>query len=541
MKFALSTRFIPISSLFWIIKSPLNSHQFKVFVQSGGTRDCRRIHSHCLEKRLASNLLNVPKRFKTYESHLENFFVQRSASYVFNSKFVEIFALSKLNDKPGVHPIPIEWLQVFETCGFKVNKFFSKLLWKLSLYKKGTKSFIGIIKQLFIFEACDLKIGQLKDVSQTSIWSNTIIKNYFQSDDVNLYNFKNWIDIKSPISKRVVTLHHNHSSSVRASLDPIDQSFEIEAIHILKGLRLKYFSDLLIILLLGTLRASIGKPEFLSVGYDLALALRVHASDRQHLPDFIFFTESDGIVKPIWASAAEDRGSDVVVVFFSACDTPILLEEVSPSFEIYRCSTWREFWVVDETQHKLLESKIGKGKAEIFVVGFPWRTDTKISTKLPSRKLIAIFDYENIEGFYTFSTLNDVGYSGSDKEIKFLNDIIEISLSFDVAIVHKPKRDISPEKRSQLYRETLIRLEGTKSYARISPDASPNQLIDMADYVISLPVTSTAMIAKNAGKNSIYYDPLGLLNPSDICLRGVLLVQGRESLRKWFEFNLSKK
>jgi polysaccharide biosynthesis PFTS motif protein len=540
MKFTLSTRFIPMSSLFWIKKSPLNSQEFKLFVLSGGTRDIRTIHSLCLEKRLASNLLDVPKRFKAYESHLENFFVQRSASYVFNSKFVEIFALSRLNGKPGVHPIPIEWIHVLESCSFRVNKFFSKLLWKLSLYKKGTNSFIGVIKQLLIFEACDLKIGQLKDVSQTSIWSNTINKNYFQSDDVNLYNFKNWIDIRSPISKRVIALHHNHSSSVRASLNPIDQSFQMDAIHILKGLRLKYLLDLLVILLLGTLKASIGKPEFLSVGYDLALALRVNASDRQHLPDFIFFTESDGIIKPIWASAAEDRGSHVVVVFFSACDTPMLLDEASPSFEIYRCSTWREFWVVDETQHKLLESKIGKGKAEIFVVGFPWRTDTKIGTKLSSNKLIAIFDYENIEGFYTFSTLNDVGYSGSDKEIKCLNDILEISLSFDVTIVHKPKRDISPEKRSQLYRDTLIRLEGTKSYARISPDASPNQLIDMADYVISLPVTSTAMIAKNAGKNSIYYDPIGLLNPSDICFRDVLLVQGRESLRKWFEINLSK-
>ena len=540
MKFALSTRLIPVSSLFWLRRSPLNSHQFKVFVQSGGTRDIRTIHSLCLEKRLAPNSLNVPKRFKAYESHLENFLVQCSASYVFNSKFVEVFALSKLNGKAGVHPIPMEWLQVLESCGFRVNKFFSKLLWKLSLYKKGINSFIGVIKQLFIFEACDLKLSQLKEVSQTSIWSNTINKNYFQSDDVNLYNFKNWIDTKSPISKRVVTLHHNHSSSIRASINPIDQSFQIDAIHLLKGLRLKYLSDLLIILLIGTLKASIGKPEFLSVGYDLALALRVHASDRQHLPDFIFFTESDGIIKPIWASAAEDRGSHVVVIFFSACDTPMLLDEVSPSFEIYRCSTWREFWVVDETQHKLLESKIGKGKAEIFVVGFPWRTDTKISTKLPSKKLIAIFDYENIEGFYTFSTLNDVGYSGSDKEVIFLSDILEVSLSFDVTIVHKPKRDISPEKRSHLYRDTLIRLEGTKSYARISPDASPNQLIDIADYVISLPVTSTAMIAKNAGKNSIYYDPLGLLNPSDICFRDVMLVQGRESLRKWFEINLSR-
>lgn len=540
MKFASSTRFIPMFSLFWIKKHPLNSHQFNVFVQSGGTRDIRTIHSLCLEKRLASNLLNVPKRFKAYESHLENFFVQRSVSYVFNSKFVEIFALSKLNGKPGVHPIPIEWLQVLESCGFRVNKSFSKLLWKLSLYKKGANSFIGVFKQLFTFEPCNLKIGQLKDVSQTSIWSNTINKNYFQSDDVNLYNFKNWIDIKSPISKRVVTLHHNHSSSVRASLNPIDQSFQMDAIHILKGLRLKYLSDLLIILLLGTLKASIGKPEFLSVGYDLALALRVHASDRQHLPDYIFFTESDGIIKPIWASVAEDKGSHVVVVFFSACDTPMLLDEVSPSFEIYKCSTWRDFWVVDEIQHKLLESKIGKGKAEICVVGFPWRTDTKISTELSSKKLVVIFDYENIDGFYTFSTLNDVGYCGSDKEIKFLNDILEISLSFDITIVHKPKRDISPEKRSQLYRDTLIRLEGTKSYVRISPEVSPNQLIDMADCVISLPVTSTAMIAKNAGKNSIYYDPLGLLSPSDVCFRDVLLVQGQESLRKWFEIYLSR-
>ena len=345
--------------------------------------------------------------------------------------------------------------------------------------------------------------------------------------------------MKSPVSGKLIILHGTHFSSKKTSDSSLDQPFQIGSIEILKGLRLKHFSDLLAILLIGTMNSILGKPEFLSIGHDFALALRVHASDTQQLPDYIFFTESDGIIKPLWANAAEERGANVVVIFFSACDTPMLRNEISPSFEIYKCSSWREFWVVDEIQRTLLESKIGIGNANYVVVGFPWRTDESIHIENTSKKLIAIFDYENIEGFYTFSTLNDVGYCGSDKEIRFLNDILEISQSFNLEIVHKPKREISSRKRSQSYRETLINLEEKSFYRRISADVSPNQLIDIADYVISLPVTSTAIIAKNAGKTSIYYDPVGLLNPFDVCLRDVLLLQSRESLETWFQSNFS--
>jgi|LakMenEpi03Aug12_release.lakeMendotaPanAssembly.Ray.scaffolds.fasta_scaffold134825_2 polysaccharide biosynthesis PFTS motif protein len=539
MKFRLLSRLIAAHSHFRFSKSPLNSQQFKEFVHSGGTRNIRMIHSLCLKTRLASNLPKVPKRFNTYGLQLENFFVQRCVSYVFDSKFVETYALSKINGRSGIHPIPPEWFQILESSGFKINKFLSKFLWKLSLYKKGSKSSVKILQQLLNFRAHEFTIDQLKGTSQISAWSNSIDKNYFQSDKVNLYTFKNWLDMKSPISGKLITLHDAHFPSKKASDNSIDQSFQVGSIQILRGLRSQYFTDLLAILLFGTMQSILGKPEFLSIGHDLALALRVQASDKQQLPDYIFFTESDGIIKPLWANAAEERGANVVVIFFSACDSPMLRSEVSPSFEIYKCSSWQKFWVVDETQRALLESKIGIGNAEYTVVGFPWRTDERIHTVTPSKKLIAIFDYENIEGFYTFSTLNDVGYCGSEKEIRFLNDILDISQSFDLEILHKPKREISSNRRSQSYRETLIRLEEKSSYRRISADVSPNQLIEMADYVISLPVTSTAIIAKYAGKNSIYYDPVGLLDPSDICLRDVLLVQSRESLKKWFQFNFS--
>ena len=539
MAFSLLSRMFVAPSHFRFGKSSLNSQRFKEFVQSGGTRDIRMIYSLCLKTRLASDLPKVPKRFKAYEAQLENFFVQRCVSYVFDSNFVETYALSKMNGRSGVHPIPPEWFQILESCGFKINKIFSRFMWKLSLYKKGSKSFVGILQQLFNFERSEFTIDQNKDVSQTCIWSNSINTKYLQSDQVNLYTFKNWLEMKSPISGKLITPHHTHSSSKKTSDNSIDQSFQIGSIQILKGLRPKYFSDLLAILLIGTVKSILGKPELLSLGHDLALALRIHASDKQDLPDYIFFTESDGIIKPLWANAAEERGASVIVVFFSACDSPMLRNESSPSFEIYNCSSWREFWVVDETQRTLLESKIGVGNANYVIVGFPWRTDENIQIENSSKKLIAIFDYENIEGFYTFSTLNDVGYCGSEKEITFLNDILEISQLFDIGIIHKPKREISSMKRSQSYRDTLNRLEEKSSYRRISADVSPNQLIDLADYVISLPVTSTAIIAKNAGKNSIYYDPVGLLDPSDVCFRDVLLVQSRESLKKWFESNFS--
>ena len=48
-----------------------------------------------------------------------------------------------------------------------------------------------------------------------------------------------------------------------------------------------------------------------------------------------------------------------------------------------------------------------------------------------------------------------------------------------------------------------------------------------------MPYTSTALIAREAGIPSIYYDPTGLLRKDDPAAHGIPVVLGKHELEQW--------
>ena len=60
-----------------------------------------------------------------------------------------------------------------------------------------------------------------------------------------------------------------------------------------------------------------------------------------------------------------------------------------------------------------------------------------------------------------------------------------------------------------------------------------HQLIEQSKAVISMPFTSTALIAKHLGKPSIYYDPRNLLLKNDLGSHGIEIISDSNRLRKW--------
>ena len=48
-----------------------------------------------------------------------------------------------------------------------------------------------------------------------------------------------------------------------------------------------------------------------------------------------------------------------------------------------------------------------------------------------------------------------------------------------------------------------------------------------------MPFTSTALIARELGRPSCYYDPTGLVQKDDRAAHGIEIVSGREELARW--------
>ena len=57
---------------------------------------------------------------------------------------------------------------------------------------------------------------------------------------------------------------------------------------------------------------------------------------------------------------------------------------------------------------------------------------------------------------------------------------------------------------------------------------APLKLINICDLCISLPFTSTSLIADKF-KKSIFYDPVSILSSDDIALQGIKLISGSKN------------
>ena len=73
-----------------------------------------------------------------------------------------------------------------------------------------------------------------------------------------------------------------------------------------------------------------------------------------------------------------------------------------------------------------------------------------------------------------------------------------------------------------------------KKIELISAEVSACRLVKQSSIVISMPFTSTAILAGQLGKPTCYYDPTGLVQKNDRAAHGIPIVSGIEELKTWF-------
>ena len=122
----------------------------------------------------------------------------------------------------------------------------------------------------------------------------------------------------------------------------------------------------------------------------------------------------------------------------------------------------------------------------------------------------------------------------------FLEDLAQICTKLDATGMLKRKRDIGGHIHPK-YKHLVARLTQNEYLQQISSHVAAQTIIDVADLVVSMPYTSTALLARDQGKPSCFYDPLGLLQTDDRAAHGIPIVQGREALQKWVTIHLERR
>ncbi len=261
-------------------------------------------------------------------------------------------------------------------------------------------------------------------------------------------------------------------------------------------------------------------------------AIAVKLSNSSMLARDYMFHNSKWIYRPLWTYEAERKGSNIIFYFYSTNSEPFKTNcGYQKQFNHWDLMSWPKYLVWDSYQKNWLIRSLGSD-INIKIVGPIWfSSNNKKSTALPLNT-IAVFDiparrdclyqsHAHLQNYWTPSIVN-----------QFLVDICHVFLDTKVNIAYKQKRAIGDDIHKS-YEKIINKIHSNKKIIQIDPDVSAIDVINKSKYVISLPFTSTAIIGKNMGIESVYYDPTSMLQKDDRAAHGILVLSGINELERW--------
>jgi polysaccharide biosynthesis PFTS motif protein len=247
--------------------------------------------------------------------------------------------------------------------------------------------------------------------------------------------------------------------------------------------------------------------------------------------DYLFHN-SNWIYRPLWTYPAEKKGSRILFYFYSTNVEQFKQLGVYPEpLYGWKCTSWPNYLVWDEAQKNFL-LRANVAEAAVEVVGpITFHAGSLLPTDLPEHS-IAVFDVQPMRDAVYQPLAIDLEYYVPLVASGFLADIAHCTKNSRYHIVLKRKRDVGSRVHPR-YRKTLEDLAAGQRFVEIDPNVSAQALIEKSAAVISAPFTSTALLARELGKPSAYYDPSGLCEPDDRAAHGVPVLAGRAELARW--------
>ncbi|MFD2206853.1 polysaccharide biosynthesis PFTS motif protein [Kiloniella antarctica] len=262
---------------------------------------------------------------------------------------------------------------------------------------------------------------------------------------------------------------------------------------------------------------------------------------RQGMASKYVFNNSGWFIRPLWTHFSEDLGADIVIFFYSANVHPLeyIDEESAPVMPGYQLMNWPQYLVWGQPQAQFISNNCYNQNSIVKIVGPVPFTDIDTVIPVLPDNAIAVFD---VTAQRTVS-LSDRGiiadYYGEDLVIAFVEQAYEAIKASGGTMVFKQKRDL-PSISSKKYLIFLEWLSGLPDVIMINPNVSAFRIIEHVTSVISIPFTSTGLIARSNMKFSAYFDPTMNLKKDNPGADNVPVLSGQEELISWLDSISSK-
>ena len=448
-------------------------------------------------------------------------------------------ALLYVLGKPGssvVYYLPPEWRKIIRNQGFKVASFRTALLWK---------AFVGMMLAYGVLKIAKIILNGIKRARNQSTQQ---LGRYVYFDALTLVNlpqpcrdgrshdiitwYMQWLGRDFDIN----TLCHGvigaeHRAVNGTPVVPVPSPIP----------PLMCFGSIARFISWGVGASLIATWDFLRGRWwyalllnQAALAAQLRMQNPERLAKDYLFHNSSWIYRPLWTYEAERQGSRIIFYFYSTnCEGFKRTEGYPPLNYGWQAMNWTHYLVWDEYQADFVRRAVGE-IANISVVGQICFHSSGEEIPAFSGRGVAVFDvtpcrsskYRTLGAGFEFYVPKTC--------IQFLHDIQQATKNAGYMMLWKRKRKISSIAHPR-YRFFAERLSESENVITVDPDISANRVIEASTLVISMPFTSTALIARKLGKPSCYYDPTGLVQQEDRAAHGIEIIRGPEELTSWLK------
>lgn len=442
-----------------------------------------------------------------------------------------LHALGKTGGKV-IFPLPKEWRATISEHGFDVANIRSSLLWQLYIFGAWLYGVLQIAK--VGFSGFKKLIQEPKKSKKYVYFANLSKGNLPHSiHGQTSYDIVSWYLQWSGRSQDFQEIHHSVSNVSNRVVDGVELIFQAQMLPALMGWRAvtKYAVWAIgacFIALLDCLRARWWHALLLNQS---ALSAQVRYLPESTLACEYLFHNSGWIYRPLWTYDAEKIGSKISFYFYSTnCESFKCRDEYQPIPYGWKAMNWSRYIVWDEYQADFIKRSVG-GIPNIENVGPIWFQDANKELVASKGLKVAVFDITpHRNSFYCTLGLSTQIYTPKVVN-QFLEDVVS-SVEGEYSILWKRKRNVGASAHP-LYRAMTTKLDNLKSVVLVDSEISAVKVIEQSDIVISMPFTSTALLAKSMGKPSAYYDPKGVVQRDDRAAHGIDIIIGKAELADW--------
>ena len=465
---------------------------------------------------------------------VRQFLITSVLGFKFNKKLLE--AYGKGNSCIS-HPLPVEWRRVLEKHGIRANTNRNKIEW-------GWKILLSLLFGITVYTR--LFFYNLKQ-SITSFFPK--VKGsytYFQGlQDKNLplsnegnnsYDIFSWYAGWHGKPKNLEGLYHSIRGAKQTRVDNIPVISIPSAIapsgSFVHNIKYAVWGIKAVILAFFDLFRS--RYQHALLFGESAKSAQIRLLTNKELAHDYCFPNSNWLYRPLWTYDAAKKGARIIFYFYSTNIENIKCkngQNIQPYH--WQIINWPKYLVWDEWQADFIRRSVGKD-ANIEVTGPIWFIPGKQMQLTIPENSVAVFDINPLRDSLYHQFIESPKYLIPAVINTFLSDIHEVVSNAKLTMMLKRKRDIGNllNKRNKKLVDTLSKSE---YFLAVDIETHANQLIEGAKMAISLPFTSTALLAREMGKPACFYDPSGLVQKDDTAAHGITVINGKEELKAWVE------